>query len=81
MLRMMPDDFYDGGGGTASEWLKFIDENAKKWIVERFCKNLLQKETVVNRSWSSKGIPTRVTKTMDTTLSFAKIRSGILQAW
>jgi len=37
MLRTMPDDFFDGGGGrTASEWLKFIDENAKKWIVERF---------------------------------------------
>src|SRR6266536_5686791 len=30
MLRMMPDDFYDGGGGeTASEWLRFIEENAK----------------------------------------------------
>src|SRR5262245_32633535 len=28
LLRMMPSDFFDGGGGlTAREWLKFIDAN------------------------------------------------------
>src|SRR3984893_3184823 len=28
LLRMMPPDFFDGGGGsTASEWLHFIAEN------------------------------------------------------
>ena len=62
MLRMMPDDFFDGGGGeTASEWLRFIDENAKNgsW---RDLQNSFARGTVINRDWSSKGIPTRVTK-------------------
>jgi hypothetical protein len=62
MLRMMPDDFYDGGGGgSASEWLRFMDENTKNgsW---RDLQKSLAKGTVINRSWSSKGIPTRVTK-------------------
>ena len=62
MLRMMPDDFFDGGGGgTASEWLRFIDENAKtgSW---RDLQNSFARGTVINRNWSSKGIPTRVTK-------------------
>lgn len=62
MLRMMPDDFFDGGGGaTASEWLRFIEENAKNgsW---RDLQNSFARGTVINRDWSSKGIPTRVTK-------------------
>jgi len=62
MLRMMPDDFFDGGGGeTASEWLRFIDKNAKSgsW---RDLQNSFARGTVINRDWSSKGIPTRVTK-------------------
>lgn len=62
MLRMMPDDFSDGGGGlTASEWLQFIDENAKNgsW---RDLRKSFARGTVINRNWSSKGIPTRVTK-------------------
>ncbi len=62
MLRLMPDDFFDGGGGeTASEWLRFIDENAKNgsW---RDLQKSFARGTVINRDWSSKGIPTRVTK-------------------
>jgi hypothetical protein len=62
MLRMMPNDFFDGGGGgTASEWLQVIDENAKNgsW---RDLQKSVAKGTVINRSWSSKGVPTRVTK-------------------
>ena len=62
MLRMMPDDFFSGGGGeTASEWLRFIDENAKSgsW---KDLQNSFARGTVINRDWSSKGIPTRVTK-------------------
>lgn len=62
MLRMMPADFFDGGGGsTASEWLQFIDKNAKNgsW---RDLQKSFARGTVINRSWSSKGIPTRVTK-------------------
>ncbi len=62
MLRMMPDDFFDGGGGgTASEWLQFIDENAKNGSWRDLQKSFAQ-GTVINRNWSSKGIPTRVTK-------------------
>jgi hypothetical protein len=62
MLRMMPDDFFDGGGGaTASEWLQFIDENAEHGSWRDLQKSFAQ-GTVVNRNWSSKGIPTRVTK-------------------
>jgi hypothetical protein len=62
MLRTMPDDFFDGGGGlTASEWLKFIDENAKNGSWRDLQKSFAQ-GTVVNKNWSSEGIPTRVTK-------------------
>jgi hypothetical protein len=62
MLRVMPGNFFDGGGGgTASEWLQFIDENAKNgsW---RDLQNSFAGGTVINRDWSSKGVPTRVTK-------------------
>jgi len=62
MLRMMPDDFFDGGGGeTASEWLHFIDQNAKSGSWRDLQKSFAQ-GTVINRDWSKKGIPTRVTK-------------------
>ena len=62
MLRMMPDDFFEGGGGeTASGWLKFIDENAKNGS-GRDLQNSFARGTVISRDWSSKGIPTRVTK-------------------
>jgi hypothetical protein len=62
LLRMMPDDFFDGGGGsTASEWLRLIDENAKNgsW---RDLQKSFARGTVIKRSWSRKGTPTRVTK-------------------
>ena len=61
MLRMMPDDFFDGGGSTASEWLQYIDENAKKgsW---RDLQKSFARGTVINRKWSREGIPTRVTR-------------------
>ena len=74
MLRMMPDDFFDGGGGgTASEWLRFIDENAKNgsW---RDLQNSFARGTVINRDWSSKGIPTRVTKDNGYYFEFRKNR-------
>ena len=62
MRRMMPDDFFDGGGGeTASEWLRFIEENAKNgsW---RDLQNSFARGTLINRNLNSKGVPTRVTK-------------------
>jgi hypothetical protein len=62
MLRMMPDDFFDGGGGqTAGEWLQFIDDNAKNGSWRDLQKSFAQ-GTVINRAWSKKGTPTRVTK-------------------
>lgn len=62
MLRMMPDDFFDGGGGlTASEWLQFIDENARNGSWRDLQKSFAQR-TVLNKNWSSKGTLTRVTK-------------------
>ncbi len=62
LLKMMPDDFFDGGGGsTASEWLQFIDQNDGKgsW---KDLKHSFAKGTVISRKWSSKGTPTRVTR-------------------
>jgi hypothetical protein len=62
LLRMMPSDFYDGGGGsTASEWLKFIDENEGhgSW---KDLKHSFAQGTVFKRDWSKKGTPTRVTR-------------------
>jgi hypothetical protein len=62
MLRMMPDDFFDGGGGeTASEWLRFIEENAKNGSWRDLQKSLAG-GTLIKRNWNSKGVPTRVTK-------------------
>jgi len=62
LLKMMPDNFDDGGGGlTASEWLKFIDENKRNgsW---RDIQKSFARGTIVNKNWPSKGTPTRVTR-------------------
>lgn len=62
LRKMMPDDFFDGGGGsTPSEWLQYVAENERKgsW---RDIQKSFAKGTVVNKNWPSKGIPTRVTK-------------------
>ena len=62
LRKMMPDDFFDGGGGlTPTEWLEFIDKNERtgSW---RDLQRSVARGTVTNRSWSSKGIPTKVTK-------------------
>src|SRR6266550_5490018 len=62
LLKMMPADFFDGGGGsTASEWLQFIDDDDRNgsW---KDLKRSFARGTVFNRSWSKKGTPTRVTR-------------------
>jgi hypothetical protein len=62
LRKLMPDNFDDGGGGgTASEWLKFIDENKRNgsW---RDVQKSFARGTIVNKNWPSKGIPTRVTR-------------------
>lgn len=62
MRRMTADDFFDGGGGgTPGEWLQFIDQNSKNGSWRDLQRSFAQ-GTVINRRWSSKGIPTRVTK-------------------
>ena len=62
LLKMMPSDFSDGGGGLSpSEWLKFIDENEGQgsW---RDLRKSVAGGAKINRDWSSKGIPTKVTR-------------------
>lgn len=75
LRKMMPTNFDDGGGGlSASEWLKFIDENERKgsW---RDLQKSFAKGTVVNKNWPSKGIPTRVTKDNKYFFEFRKDKS------
>jgi hypothetical protein len=62
LLRMMPDDFFDGGGGsTPKQWLQFMDELERdgSW---RDLRRSVARGTKVNRNWSSKGVPTKVTR-------------------
>jgi hypothetical protein len=60
--KMMPEDFFDGGGGqTPSEWLRFINENERNGSWKDLQRSVAT-GTVNNRKWSSKGIPTKVTK-------------------
>jgi len=60
LRKMMPEDFFDGGGGlTPTQWLKFIDENERNgsW---RDLQRSVARGTVTNRG--TKGVPTKVTK-------------------
>ena len=62
LLRMMPSDFFDGGGGlTPRKWLQYIDENERNgsW---RDLQRSVAGGARVNRDWSSKGVPTKVTR-------------------
>ena len=61
LRKMMPEDFFDGGGGmTPSEWLEFINKNEANgsW---RDLRSSVARGTKVSREWSKK-LPTRVTK-------------------
>jgi len=59
---MMPSDFFDGGGGmTPKEWLNFIDENERRGSWQDLRRSMAR-GTRINRDWSSKGLPTRVTR-------------------
>jgi hypothetical protein len=74
LRKMMPDDFFDGGGGqTPTEWLAYIDENERNgsW---RDLQRSVARGTVTNRSWSSKRIPTKVTKDKAYYFEFRKDR-------
>ena len=62
LLRVMPSDFSDGGGGlTPKEWLSFIDENERSgsW---RDLQRSMARGAKINRTWSAKGVPTKVTR-------------------
>jgi hypothetical protein len=62
LLRMMPSDFFDGGGGlTPKQWLKFIDENEANgsW---RDLRKSVAGGAKTNRTWTAKGVPTKVTR-------------------
>ena len=62
LLRMMPSDFFDGGGGlTPKEWLKFIDENERNgsW---RDLRRSMAGGARIDRTRSAKGVPTKVTR-------------------
>src|SRR5437773_10553631 len=62
LTKIMPDDFFDGGGGlTAKEWLQFINENEKKgsW---RDIQKSVARGTVTSKKSNSKNVPTRVTR-------------------
>lgn len=62
LLKVMPTDFSDGGGGlSAKEWLQFIDENERNgsW---RDLRKSVARGARTNRDWSRKGVPTKVTR-------------------
>ena len=62
LIKVMPADFFDGGGGlTPVEWLRFMDENVRNgsW---RNLRRSVARGTVVDKQWSRKGVLTRVTR-------------------
>jgi hypothetical protein len=62
LLRMMPPNFVDGGGGlTPKEWLKFIDKNEPNGSWRDLQKSMAGGANI-NRTWSGKGVPTKVTR-------------------
>jgi len=62
LLRMMPSDFFDGGGGlTPKEWLKFIDKNESNGSWRDLQKSIAG-GAKFNWAWSAKGVPTKVTQ-------------------
>jgi hypothetical protein len=62
LLRMMPSDFFDGGGGLSpKQWLKFIDENEPNGSWQNLRKSMAD-EAKINRIWSAKGVPTKLTR-------------------
>ena len=62
LLRTMPSDFFDGGGGLSpKQWLKFIDENQPNGSWRKLRKSMAG-GAKINRIWSAKGGPTKVTR-------------------
>lgn len=62
LKKMMPVDFFDGGGGlTADEWLQYIDENERTGSWRAIQRSFAQ-GTVINRNWSAEVTLTKVTR-------------------
>ena len=62
LLRMMPKDFFDGGGGlTPSEWLQYLDKNERKGSWSSLRKSMA-KGTMIDQKASKSGVITRITK-------------------
>ena len=62
LLKMMPSDFSDGGGGmSAAQWLDYINANEQhgSW---RDLQRSVARGTVISKEWSNKGVLTRITK-------------------
>src|SRR5262249_10357540 len=74
LLRMMPNDFSDGGGGlTPKEWLQFLDENERNGSWRDLQKSVAG-GAKINRNWSAKGVPTKVTRDNGYYFEFRKDR-------
>src|SRR4029450_12032174 len=62
LLRMMPSDFFDSGGGlTPNEWLKFIDENEPNGSWQDLRRSMAG-GAKINRAWRAKGVPKKGTQ-------------------
>jgi hypothetical protein len=62
LVKMMPADFSDGGGGlNASEWLKFINEHEREGSWKDLKKSVAQGVKKA-RNTNSQAMVTRVTK-------------------
>lgn len=73
MRKMMPDDFFDGGGGmTPGEWLKYIDQNARKGSWKDLQRSVAR-GAINNRNWKNK-VPTKVTRDNGYYFEFRKDR-------
>jgi hypothetical protein len=78
LLRMMPSDFFDGGGGlTPKEWLNFIDKNEPNGSWRDLQKSMTG-GAKVSRTWSAKGMPVKVTRDNAYYFEFRKDRNGTL---
>ena len=75
LLRMMPSDFSatfsEGGGLTAREWLKLIDQNDSHLYWEGLRKSMAG-GAKINRARSAKGVPTKVTQDNQTYFEYRK---------
>jgi len=74
LRQLMPEDFFDGGGGlTSSEWLQFINDNEKNgsW---RDLKRSVARGTKILPQKKKSDVPTRITRDNGYYFEFRKNR-------